>query len=200
MLLSALNVVQFIVHKNDQERISSAERSYKELSGKLAEQGKNDSAKIEELNSTIASKDATIAEKNKKIQSQDNTISSQEKTISSQNSKISSLEATAESFSTICSALKSGNIGYAASNFNCSQSIVLVKKGETKKVTLTANWSNGGTVTFSYSTYAASVDFDQDSWTYSTKLSIKGLSSGVNVVTFSNNVDSKTFKIIIIVE
>ncbi len=201
LTLSVLNVIQLVMHNKDQERISAAERSNKELTDKIAELDENNSTKIEELNATIASKDATIAQKDKKIQSQEKTISSQEKTISSQKNKISSLETKANYYSTISSALKSGNIGYAASNFNCAQSIILVKKGETKRVTLTANWSNGGTVSLSYSAYGiANVDFDQNNWSYSTTLSIKGLSAGVNVVTFSNNVDSRTFKIIIIVE
>ena len=189
LLLSALNVFQYVINKKDQERISIAEQANKELTEKLAKQDENN----RELNSSIASKDATIADKDKKILSQ-------EKTISAQNSKISSYETKAYNYSTICDALKSGNIGYAARNFNCSQSIILVKKGETKKITLAANWDNGGTVSCSYSSNAASVDFDQDNWTYSTKLSITGFYSGVNVVTFSNDVDSNTFKIIIIVE
>ena len=196
LLLGGLNIAQFMIHRDDQKRLLAAEQSNKKLTEQLAEQEANNSsynAKIEELNDAIESKDATISEKNQKIQAQDKTISSQEK-------KISSLETKADYYTAISSALRSGNIGYAASNFNCSQSIILVKKGETKKITLTANWSNGGTVSLSYSSYAANVDFDQDSWTYSTKLSIEGLSPGVEVVTFSNDVDTKKFKIIIIVE
>ena len=193
VLLSALNVYQFVTHKKDQdriskalERISVAEQSNKDLTGKLTEQGDSNAAKIEELDSAIASKNATIEDQKK-------TIRSQEKTISS-------LETKAADYSAICDALKSGNIGYAADNFNCSQSIILVKKGETKKITLTANWTNGGTVSYSYSSFAAEVEFDQDSWTTSTKLSIAGIYSGINVVTFENDVNTQTFKIIIIVE
>lgn len=195
-ILCGLNVVQYVTHMNDQEHISAAEKSNNDLAGKLAEQEASNNSnrkRIEELDAAIESKDATIAEQNK-------TIQSQEKTISSQKSEITSLLPKANNYSVIYSALKSGNIGYAASNFNCSQSIILVKKGKTKKISLTANWSKGGEVTLSCSSNAADIDFDQNSWTYSTKLSIKGLSPGVSVATFSNDVDSNTFKIIVIVE
>ena len=76
----------------------------------------------------------------------------------------------------------------------------MVDKSETnRKFTLTANWTNGGTVSVDYSGLSAFVSFDNDSWTTSTKMTIEPWREGVTAVTFSNNVDSKTFKVIIIV-
>ena len=140
------------------------------------------------------------SEQENTIQNQQVIIDDQSSALRTQDNTITSLRSKAKTYDLISSALKSGNIGYASSNFNCSQSIILVKRGDSKKITLTANWRNGGTVELNYSSNAASVDFDQNSWAYSTTLSIKGNSAGVSVVTFSNNVDSKEFKIIIIVE
>ena len=48
-----------------------------------------------------------------------------------------------ENYQAILDALSDGNIGYAASNFRSSDSIIVVGKDETnKKFTLTANWPN----------------------------------------------------------
>lgn len=68
-----------------------------------------------------------------------------------------------------------------------------------RKFTLTANWSTGGTVSVGYSGKAAAVFFDNDSWTTSTEMTIFPLQEGVTAVTFINDVDSKTFKVLIIV-
>ena len=208
--LAALNILQFISYQGSQKRLAEKDDSIAELTAANEELTRINSEQeekllaqqitIEDQSTKLSEKDKEISQKSKEISEKDKKISSQESTINSQKSKISSLETKADYFTSISTALKSGNIGYAASNFNCSQSIILVKKGETKKITLTANWSNGGTVSLSYSNYAAYVDFDQSSWSYSTTLSITGNSTGVSVVTFSNDINSKTFKIIIIVE
>ena len=186
--LAALNVIQYVSHRDLRKRLSEKDSSIAELTA-----ANDDLSRINsEQRDTIQSQQATIDDqttqlsaKDKEISQKNTKISSQESTISTQKNKISSLQTKADSYDSISSALKSGNIGYAASNFNCSQSIILVKKGETKKITLTANWTNGGTVSLSFSNYAASVDFDQNTWSYSTTLSIKGNSPGVSVVAFS---------------
>ena len=117
-----------------------------------------------------------------------------------QKSQIADLEEKSGYFDTICKELSTGNIGYAASNFKASESVIVVDKNETnRKFTLTANWTNGGTVSTDYSGYSAWVNFDNDSWTTSTKMTIEPWQEGVTAVTFSNDVDSKTFKILIIV-
>ncbi len=121
-------------------------------------------------------------------------------TISIQKNKISELEDKAESFDDICNLLSEGNIGYASSNFRASESIIILRKSETsRKFTLTANWSNGGNVSVSYSSFAAFVSFDNNSWYTSTAMTVEPASEGVTVVTFSNDVNYDTFKILIVV-
>lgn len=149
---------------------------------------------------TLASQAAKIEELEKTIASQKDTISSQEGAISSLKSTIALLEKKSSYFDTVCKELSSGNIGYAASNFRASESVIVVDKNETnRKFTLTANWTSGGTVSVAYSDYAAIVSFDNNSWTTSTKMTIEPWHEGVTAVTFSNDVDSKTFKVLIIV-
>lgn len=142
----------------------------------------------------------TVATQTTQIEELEKEVSTQKSTISSQKSQIADLEEKGGYFDTICKELSTGNIGYAASNFKASESVIVVDKNETnRKFTLTANWPNGGSVSIDYSGYSALVNFDNDSWTTSTKMSIEPWSEGVTTVTFSNDVDSKTFKIIIIV-
>ena len=149
---------------------------------------------------TVATQTTQIEKLEKEVSTQKSTISSQKSTISSQKNQIAALEEKGGYFDTICKELSTGNIGYAASNFKASESVIVVDKNETnRKFTLTANWTNGGTVSTDYSGYSAWVDFDNDSWTTSTKMTIEPWSEGVTTVTFSNDVDSKTFKVIIIV-
>ena len=149
---------------------------------------------------TVSTQETEITNLEKKVSALNNTISTQKSTISTQKSTIKSLEGKAGYFDDICKELSFGNIGYAASNFKASESIILVDKSETnRKFTLTANWTNGGTVSVDYSGLSAFVSFDNDSWTTSTKMTIEPWREGVTAVTFSNNVDSKTFKVIIIV-
>lgn len=142
----------------------------------------------------------TVAAQTTQIEELEKEVSTQKSTISSQKSQIANLEEKGGYFDTICKELSTGNIGYAASNFKASESVIVVDKNETnRKFTLTANWTNGGTVSTDYSGYSAWVNFDNDSWTTSTKITIEPWQEGVTAVTFSNDVDSKTFKVLIIV-
>lgn len=144
---------------------------------------------------------AIVSDLEQQIKTKDSTISTQKSTIATQKSEIVGLEDKAEYYDEICSFLSRGNIGYAADNFKSSDSIILVKKGETNhKFTLTAYWSNGGTVSTSYSSFlVAGVSYDNDNWSRSTTMTINPRTEGINVVTFTNDIDSKTFKIMIIV-
>jgi hypothetical protein len=150
---------------------------------------------------TIENNSSTIADLEKQIKTKDSTIATQKSTISSQRSEISELEDKADYYDDICAFLHSGNIGYAADNFKASDSVVLVEKSDTsKKITLTAYWSSGGSVSTSNSSFlTAGIVFDNDSWSRTTTMTIKPYSEGLSIITFSNDVDSKTFKIMIIV-
>lgn len=147
------------------------------------------SERIDELNSTLSQKETSIKTKNSEITTLKN--------------QVDSLKDSADKYETIINAVKHGNLGYAASNFQSSEDIIVVGQNETnRKFTLVANWPNGGSVSVGYDTYypAASIDFDQDNWTTSTKITVNPNYSGVTVVTFSNDVDWQAFDIIIIVD
>lgn len=154
----------------------------------------------EEIREQLAVAKDTIADRDESITSYKNKISSQTTTINQQKTEISNLKDKGSYFDDIVSDMRYGNAGYASSNFFASDSVIVVGKNDTDcKFTLTANWSNGGTVEVEYSSSAAWVSFDNDEWYTSTKMTVHPRSKGVTVVTFSNDVDSKTFKVLIIV-
>ncbi len=155
--------------------------------------GRDNIVKVSELTKTVDNLNSTIIEKDNQIKSKD--------------SKIASLTNAAESFQDIIDTVEYGNLGYASSNFHSSESIIVVGENEqNRNFTLTAYWSNGGNVSVDYDWYSgryspsAYVNFTQDSWNTSVTMSIEPKHSGVVVVTFSNDVDSQTFDVIIIVE
>ena len=150
-------------------------------------------AQLDAANKTIAEKDASIT-------SYKNKISSQTTTINQQKTEISNLKTKSGYFDDIVSGMRYGNAGYAASNFFSNDSVIVVSKSNSSyKFTLTANWSNGGTVEVDYSSSCAYVTFDNNEWYTSTKMTVHPRSKGVTVVTFSNSVNSQTFKVLIIV-
>ena len=155
---------------------------------------------IATVNEQLVTANNTITALEKEVASQNRSINLKQKEIDSQKSKISSLEKKASYYDSIIRGMQFGNTGYASSNFFASDSVIVVSKNEeNRKFKLTANWSNGGTVYVDYSSNAAVVSFDNDEWSTSTQMTVHPLSEGVTIVTFSNSVNSKTFKVLIIV-
>lgn len=128
------------------------------------------------------------------------TVANQKSTILSQADQVSLFKERAEYFDFLCQELSTGNIRYASDNFRASEGVIVVSLHDNnRKFTLTAHWSGGGTVSTSYSGLGATVSFDNDSWSSSTQMTVKPWRAGVTAVTFSNDVNSQTFKVIIIV-
>lgn len=135
-----------------------------------------------------------------RIEELEGKVSSLNKTVAEQKSKIADLEVDSQYFEFIRNELSSGNIGYAADHFRASESVIVVDKDTTdRKFILTAHWSNYGTVSIDYDGVAALVTFDKNSWSTSTTMTVNPWKVGVTTVTFSNDVDAHTFKILIIV-
>lgn len=157
-------------------------------------------AAIAELEGKISSLEQQVQQKETTIKSKESTIKIRDDTIKNLDKRIDSLEKKANNFDNIVNGMQFGNTGYASSNFFASDSVIVVSKNETnRKFKLTANWSNSGTVYVDYSSSAAYVSFDSDEWSTSTQMTVHPLSEGITVVTFSNSVNSKTFKVLIIV-
>lgn len=107
-------------------------------------------------------------------------------------------------YDAILEALSRAPLGYANSRFHASESIIIVNKGTTHQFRLTANWPNGGTVytsaePYGTSQHVAGIEFLEDNWDTSTRMSVDSWRTGVEIVTFSSDQDSQEFTIVIIV-
>lgn len=138
---------------------------------------------------------------NERIEIQDATIKNKTTQIDNLKKDNTKLQKKANYFDDICESLTSSTLGYAASNFKASESVIVVNAGTTdRKFTLTANWPNGGSVsTFSSDYGVAYVDFDLNSWNTSTKMTVVPVGVGVAEITFTNDVDNNIFSVVIIV-
>lgn len=175
----ATNIFQHVTYKNS---LASAE------------------AEITSLEKTKRTNAGTISTLKANVNSNEATIQRLNNQIELLRMQVDNMQDKVSFYDEIVVGMKSGNAGYAASNFFAHDSVIVVSKSDTsRKFTLTANWSNGGTVKVNYTSDAAWVTFDDDEWYTSTKITVHPRHEGVTVVTFSNSVDTKTFKVLIIV-
>ena len=155
---------------------------------------------VKDTEQQLVTANNTIDANNRKITELQNTVSSQKTTINSQKTKITKLEAIEDYYDAICQHMKNGNIGAASSDFKVDDSVIVVRKNETgRKITLTTTYDGGGSVSVDYSSYAATLEFDEDTWYSTTTLTVDPSYEGVTVATFSNTENSQTFKVLIIV-
>lgn len=156
-------------------------------------QGSSHSGTISSQQEEISALEADVAELQESVMRK-------EELISSQRSTISSLQAKADNFDAVCSELKTGGLGYGSDIFKTDKGVAVVGTGEkNRKLTLTTEWSGSGTVSWECSSDAASISFDEDSWSSSVGITIVPQRAGVTVVTFSNDMGAGTFKVLIIV-
>ena len=112
----------------------------------------------------------------------------------------SGLRFAADQYDSILSSLQNCDIGFSTANFRSYDSVIVVNRDDRdRKFTLVANWDQPGTVQVSYSGSTASVSFDEPSWEDKTTLTVHPRSVGATVVTFTNDVDSGRFKVLILV-
>jgi hypothetical protein len=141
-------------------------------------------------------------------------LSEKDTTITTQNSEISDLKAKntdlnaqvadysfrATRYDTICNFYNNFNVGFASNNFRSSNSIIFLKAlGPQKAFTLTVNFNGGATISVDYLGYSAAVNFSESNWYGSTTIYVKPLIEGTTIATFSNDSNSQTFSVLIVV-
>lgn len=137
---------------------------------------------------------------NSAIEANAEKISDFQNAISRQDARIRNLREDSDHYNEIIRYAKDKKFGYATSNFRASTGVIIVDKDDDDYTfTLTANWSQGGTVEVNCSSHAAMVKFDKDEWSKSTTITVVPIYEGVSIATFSNDVDSTTVNVLIIV-
>lgn len=135
------------------------------------------------------------------VQDKNSAISELQKDLAMAENKIESLETKALYYDAISSFLLRADSGYGSSAFRASEKIIVMKQTDSRRsFTLTANYNSYVTVSTSPTTDAATVDFSQSTWYgSSTKMYVTANYPGINVVTFSNSLDSATFRVMVVV-
>lgn len=156
-------------------------------------------AQAQEDSQTITTLQKNLSSQQKDIEQLNDEISSLEKEISQLTNTNNAYKTSSNAFSQIRNAAIGSSIGYASSNFHVNTGVVTVNKGQSKTISLVANWSSGGTVSIARDNSNAALDITDSSWYTSTTVKITGYSKGVTIATFSSTAESKTFKVIVIV-
>lgn len=136
-----------------------------------------------------------------------NNISDMQTEITEKNSKITAyetsikkLEKTEKKYNDLIAKIKTG-VGADNANFSCSDYVVYMKKGATKKITLTTMLSSMYVYNSESNRSVAYVTFDDNQWYgNTTKLTLHASSEGLCMITFSNSKSNYKFKVLVIVE
>ena len=122
-------------------------------------------------------------------------------TISQQKQTIEALEITSDYYDEVISFLKSDDAGYASTNFNASEDLIIVKKFDGVAFELTAPGYSMENIQISHSTPSmVDLSFEDESWYKTTNIIVYPTKAGMDIITFSNDVDDETFRVMIVVE
>lgn len=142
-----------------------------------------------------------ISDYETQIKKKDDEIKKKNDEINSVKSQLSEANKKASSYDTLISALKN-NYGYATYYFCVNQGIVVLNTGGSKTLTLTAAFGTYASISSSTdSMNVANVIFNESSWEgdYTTITVKAGNTKGIAKISFSNSVDSSSFKVLVIV-
>ena len=215
-VLIGINIFQFASAKGNRDKVSSLEQKTASLEKEKASlKNENDTLQqsVEGLEAEIAEMKTTIEGKDKEIRSLEDKKKQLDSTVSGLESKVSSLEqsesdleskynnlsnSTAKATETY-KAIKEFQYGTKSSKYFSSAEIVIVKVGETKKINVTFTPKVETTVSFSsnndYVTGAWGKDWSNGVCTWS----VTGNTEGTTVFTFTNEYNSDSFKVLVIV-
>ena len=133
------------------------------------------------------------------LQEKEALVEEQETLIEEQEAKIEQMQGKCDNYDIICS-LNNANIGYISNEFRVTKGTVVLSKDDMgKQITLTTDWWDGATISTSYEGTSAELDFDNNSWYEKTTMTIVPHHEGVTIVTFSNDLNSESFKVLLIV-
>ena len=159
------------------------------------------SEKERSLQSELSEKSQSITSLESSNKTKDSTIDSLNSQISSLKDQVTDYKQDSETLSSIISFLQNKNTGSASSKFKASDKIFVVDRFDTQtSFILTCDFPGFTNILTSKKGSSADIIFSQDRWYGSTtKLFINPSSVGTTVITFSNDQNTQTFKIMIIV-
>ena len=203
LLLAAsigLNAYQYLESKAAEETHAAQLKAATAEADTLRQEGDQLKTEMEQLKSEIDEHTKTIETLNNTVSTKEETILSHVATISTLRSEKQELQKRADAFDRICSELRDANVGYSASNYFADTGVVIMAPWSTEQFTITADWSSAFTVTLLEEIGIVDAVWAED-WngkTIEVFIDSQG-TTGVDVITFTNDQDSKTFKVLVIV-
>ena len=205
VLLLALNAVQYLglvdlgsPHVGDlQARVESAESHADELENQLKDAQKE----LDDYRSeTTALLEENTALNQQKSDLESQLADAQNKLWAYENSTATN-DALRDNYNKIVKALSEGTPGRASDKFKVDKGTIVLKKSASPvTVTLTADFGAYVSITTDRTGSAAEMTFNQSSWSgTTTTLKVTPKSAGVTTVKFTNNIDSQTFTVLIVV-
>ena len=149
---------------------------------------------IEKLEKTESAQKDTIQEQKTEIEK---ITAEKDATIAEKDAAIEELKVPAGYIDQI---LQNPVAGKNEKTFYVDDNLLVLKMGETAKLTLYTDWENGGVTNIAFTTDAAKIDFDSTVYEGNTAtLTVTPKHVGATLATFTNTVDSSTFQVFVIV-
>lgn len=160
-----------------------------------------------QMRQELESSNATITAQRSAIRELENQLSETEAErqrlnaqLVSANIKLGQTQKEAHYFDSIRSFLASSDAGYASDQFFASKSVLILSRtGGEQSFSLTTSFSSHSSISVSTTGNSADVYFTEDSWYDRTTIRVTPKTTGATYVTFSNSVNSQTFRVLIIV-
>ena len=170
-------------------------------------------ATIESLTAQIGEKDtglsslegiqSQLTEKDKTIEAQEEQISSLEKKNAKLESQVSDLEGNARRYEIIKESFDPhASYGFSSNRFKVNNGIVILERGTIKRLTLTADFDEEVEVTSNVDGFSADIVWNEDTWSGSTTtvdIVASETATGVTVINFSNDQNTRSFDVFVIV-
>lgn len=192
LALAAVSVLLACSLAGNLIQYSSAAQMQQELERKLEQQ-------LESSNATITAQKADILKLENQLKKTEEASQRSEALLLYTKSELEQAQKEAYNYDLIRSFLTKSDAGYASDQFFASKSVLILSRtGEDRTFSLTTGFS-GGECSFSTSGNSALVSFTENAWSGNTTIRVSPKSAGTTYVTFSNTVNSQTFRVLILV-
>lgn len=192
LALAAVSVLLVCSLAGNLIQYSSAAQMQQELERKLEQQ-------LESSNAAITAQKADILKLENQLKETEEASQRSQALLLYTKSELEQAQKEAYNYDLIRSFLTKSDAGYASDQFFASKSVLILSRtGEDRTFSLTTGFS-GGECSFSTSGNSARVSFTENAWSGSTTIRVSPKSAGTTYVTFSNTVNSQTFRVLILV-
>ena len=191
LALAAVSVLLVCSLVGNWVQYGSAAKVQQELEQKLEQ--------LETSNTTIAVQESAILELEEKLEEAEAERQRSEAMLLYTKSELKEAQKDAYNFDLIRSFLTKSDAGYASDQFYASKSVLILSMtGGAQTFSLTSLFS-GGKYFYSVSGNCVSVSFPEDLWYDTTTVRVAPRTTGTSYITFSNSLNSQTFRVLVIV-